>query len=278
MFPGLRARPLLKNFAAAREALAPVLGNSGSPSFRNRIANGNFSLNQRVVVGTVILTAGVYGHDRWKAGAGGCTYTFATNGLDTVITILSGTLLQIVPAAKVEGGAYVASWAGTASGRIGTGPFGASGLVATGVLAAVNLPLEFGVGTLGLVQLSPGTVATPFERVDPDLELVKCRRFYHRNSTATQTAIATGLAFSATSAAFVVPLPAMRASPALISVNLFITNGGGSVLTPSSSSIAVGTDSVLVQINVGAGLSVGQASILYAGNGAGGYIAFDSEL
>ena len=51
----------------------------GTSLIKNKIINGNFDINQRAVSGTVSLAAGEYGHDRFKGGAGGATYTFATS-------------------------------------------------------------------------------------------------------------------------------------------------------------------------------------------------------
>ncbi len=42
----------------------------GTSLIKNKIINGNFDINQRAVSGTVSLSAGVYGHDRWKDGSG----------------------------------------------------------------------------------------------------------------------------------------------------------------------------------------------------------------
>ncbi|MFN5350882.1 MAG: hypothetical protein ACK5A0_15345, partial [Polaromonas sp.] len=73
--------------------LQSALINGGSPSgFKNRIINGQLNINQRGVSGTVTLAAGAYGHDRFKAGASGCTYTFATSANVTTLTITAGTL------------------------------------------------------------------------------------------------------------------------------------------------------------------------------------------
>jgi hypothetical protein len=62
-----------------------LTANAGSTSwqpspigFKNKIINGGFRVNQRAVSGSVVLTVGNYGLDRWKAGASGCTFTFAT--------------------------------------------------------------------------------------------------------------------------------------------------------------------------------------------------------
>lgn len=58
---------------------------------RNRIINGTFAVNQRAFSGGA-LSAGSYGHDRWKAGAGGATYTVTGE----VATITAGTLLLVI--------------------------------------------------------------------------------------------------------------------------------------------------------------------------------------
>lgn len=159
-----------------------ALPNTRPTSFRNRVINGNFAVNQRVVSGTVTLSANAYGHDRWKAGAGGCTYTFATSGLDTTLTITSGTLLQVIEGTVVEGGVYVASWSGTAQARVyqgtASGTYAASGFATASLSAATNTTIEFGAGTLTRVQLEPGTLATAFERRDDELR--RCQRFYEK--------------------------------------------------------------------------------------------------
>lgn len=156
---------------------APFIGSSGSTAGRNRIINGSFFINQRVVSGGVVLPAGSYGHDRWKAGAGGCSYTFSASGNDTIISITAGTLVQTIEASSIEGGPYAMSWFGTSTGKIGAGSAGASGVTATAT-GGVNLNVEFGIGTLTRVQLEPGLVVTPFERRSIAIELPMCKRYY----------------------------------------------------------------------------------------------------
>lgn len=151
---------------------------NGGPlsGFRNAIINGNFGINQRVVSGTVTLAAGAYGHDRWKAGASGCTYTFATSENVTTLTISSGSLIQVVEGLNLMTGTYSLSWEGTAQGKIGAGSYGNSGITGS-VTGGTNLNIEFGTGTLRLVQLEKGSVATPFEYRPYDKELGSCKRY-----------------------------------------------------------------------------------------------------
>lgn len=149
---------------------------------RNRIINGNFGINQRVVAGTVTLTAGAYGHDRFKGGAGGCTYTFATALNVTTITISAGTLQQVVEGLNLQSGTHVLSWTGTAQGKIGAGSFSATGVTGTAV-GGTNLTVEFNTGTVSKVQLEEGSLATVFEQRLFPVELAMCQRYYEKSYT-----------------------------------------------------------------------------------------------
>ncbi|RQO57035.1 hypothetical protein DBV14_09505 [Variovorax sp. KBW07] len=159
--------------AGARGALA-----LGMLDFRNLLINGRFAVNQLALSGTVVLAAGAYGHDGWKAGPAGCSYSFAKVGNLTTITIISGTLRQVVHGIKLDGGDYVLSWTGTAQGRIAAGTYGANLVTATSVTAAVNLIVEFNAGTLTNVQFEEGTTPSIVEKVHPLEELIRCQWYY----------------------------------------------------------------------------------------------------
>ncbi len=170
-------------------------GDTGSIVFRNRLINGNFSINQLNLSGTVTLAAGAYGHDGWKAGASGCTYTFAASGIDTVITISAGSLLQIVEDRKIEGGVYTLSHAGTANARIAvsgaatSGAYAATPLASASAGAGQTVTVEFTTGTVSKVQLEQGTTASTFERRPYDFELRMCQRYYEVSSEASALVI-----------------------------------------------------------------------------------------
>lgn len=145
-------------------------------SLTNLVHSGNFQINERGVTGTVVLAAGAYGHDRWKAGISGCTYTFSTSAGITTVTISSGTLLQVIEGKDIRGGSYVASWSGTAQGRINSGAYSASGITAT-LVGGVDATIEFGTGSLSLVQLEIGTQSTsPIVRPHA-IESQICKRY-----------------------------------------------------------------------------------------------------
>jgi hypothetical protein len=149
----------------------------------NTADNNGFAVNQRGYVSGTALAAGAYGHDRWKAGAGGCTYTFAApSGPSNSITITVGTLQQIVEGEALAGGTYTLSWAGTAQGRIGAGSYAASP-VSGSVTAGANTTIEFNTGTLSRVKLEIGSVATPWVALSPQQQLAACQRFYQKFPT-----------------------------------------------------------------------------------------------
>lgn len=133
------------NKAAARTTLGvPALSELDQG---NLLINSNFSENKRAVAGTVTLAAGAYGHDRWKAGASGCTYTFESSGGVTTLTITAGSLIQVIEGEQLQTGTHVLCWTGTAQGKIGSGSLSATGVTGS-VTGGANLNIEFGTGTL----------------------------------------------------------------------------------------------------------------------------------
>jgi len=150
--------------------------------FKNRIIDGGFTINQRGYTSGTSLSSGSYGHDRWKGGASGGTYTFtqASAGVNTTITITAGSIIQVIEGVNLpEGGTYVLSWTGTAQGKIGAGSFGASGITGT-ITAGTNTNIEFNTGTCGNVQLEVGSTATSFDYRPYGTELNLCQRYFTR--------------------------------------------------------------------------------------------------
>jgi hypothetical protein len=200
---------------------------------RNRLHNSGFRINQRSYVSGTALAAAAYGHDRWKAGAGGCTYTFTQAQPATTITITAGTLQQIIDATDVEGGSYMLSWTGTAQGRVNAGTYAASPVAVIGLAANTTITVEFNAGTLGTVQFEAGTVATAYERQQYSDDLRHCQRFYQAGSwllygynTASQ-GVAHGMGLPVT----------MRATPTMTNTVTASTNASGitiGVVSPSA--------------------------------------------
>ena len=201
----------------------------------NRVINGNFAINQRgYVSGTALpaspTVANGYGHDRWKAGASGCTYTFTATLPDTTITITANTLTQIIEAGMIEGGVYTLSWTGTAQARVyqgtPTGSYAASPVVTASLTAGTNTIVEFNAGTVGKVKLEIGSVATPFNRQSLAKSMADCQRYYCTIDFVMKfyggAAINTGQS---------VTLPvAMRAAPTTVIVGPTYVNSSGLTL------------------------------------------------
>jgi hypothetical protein len=157
--------------ADTAEYLVPVT------ACKNRLINSQLLINQRGVSGTVSLSAGAYGHDRFKAGSSGCTYTFATSNNVTTLTITAGSLQQVIEGLNLESGTYTLSWTGTAQGKIGAGSYGASGITGS-ITGGTNTTIEFNTGTLSLPQLEKGSAATSFDYRPYTTELALCQRYF----------------------------------------------------------------------------------------------------
>jgi hypothetical protein len=177
---------------------------------RQAIINSNFAVNQMAVSGTVILAAGAYGHDMWKAGASGCTYTFATTLNITTITITAGSLIQVVEGINLYSGTYTLSWIGTAQGKIGAGSYGATGITGTAV-GGTNLSIEFNTGTLSKVQFNAGDAALLSQPKNYGDELLACARHCKVLKGFNRAAFNAGNTFT-TAKYFDLP---MRAAPTL---------------------------------------------------------------
>jgi hypothetical protein len=217
-------------YQTAAQVAAVVIGDT-------RIINGNFAFNQRVYVSGTALPAtpvtAAYGHDRWKAGAGGCTYTFTAAIPDTTVTITVGTLTQIIEAGVIEGGVYTLSWTGTAQARVyqgtPTGSYAASPLTTTSLPAGTNTIVEFNTGTLTRVKLEIGTVATPFNRQSMAKSIAECQRYYATGQIISGGTMTTGQAIYGP---YSLPVT-MRASPTLV----IATNGSTNVSSPAISAL-----------------------------------------
>lgn len=178
--------------AIAAAASAAILTYRG---FVNRLRNADFRINQRAVSGTVMLAAGAYGHDGYKAGTDGCTYTFAQSGMVVTLNISTGSLLQPIEAGLIEGGYYRLSHQGTAQARVWQGSTPPAGGYAAAPFTTANLTavtrtnVEFSTGTVLLPQLERGTSETAFERRPHWAELAFCQRYYLRRASAGTTDI-----------------------------------------------------------------------------------------
>lgn len=193
---------------------------------RNRLINSGFKINQRAVGSPVTLSAGIYGHDRWKAGAGGCTYSNSGAGIN-VLTITAGTLQQVIEGRSIEGGTYTLSWVGTATARVGSGAYGSSPLTVTGVTAGAAATVEFNTGTVSQPQFETGLIASQWEVRFSGMEQNICDSYCSfGNFSFCAYGVASGLPF------MLIQLPTqMRAAPSLTLNITTNTNCGTNTLT-----------------------------------------------
>lgn len=227
----------LKDDAAGRASARRYI-RATSGEFRNLIINPLFSINQRAVSGTVTLSSGQFGHDRMKAGAGGCTYTFSTNNGVTTLNITSGSIFQIIEASAFAGraGTYVLSWAGTAQGRIMTDPWGVSGEVSRVCDGSSNVSVEFTNGTVSLVQFERDYV-TDFCTRHVQQEIDFCQRYWQQVVVSFNGMATNGASYSARERL----VPEMRATPSLTS-----TVGGVSGFPSAVPSVLAATSTTVV--------------------------------
>ena len=213
---------------------------------------GNFRVNQREVSGTVGLLVGEYGHDRFRAGSGGCTYTFSTTSGVTEISISSGTIEQEVEGDNLQTGDYILSWSGTAQGQVDGGGFGTTG-VSGALVGGTNSSVDWGSGTLSLTQLEKGSIATSFDHRIIGEELSLCQRYFFRpvpGDSSTFAVLSEGYWTGTDRTITTIHLPVtMRAVPTLSidgAASQYALNTGGTFATATPTLIAIEANSTTV--------------------------------
>jgi hypothetical protein len=145
------------------------------------------------------------------------------------------------------------------------------------VTGGTNLNIEFNTGTLSLVQLEAGSVASPFERIDYGRQLIQCQRYYQVRTAGSGTA--------ANSTTFVGTIPFavdMRASPTVgLTSALQVTDMWSADYTQSSSNISIASARVSTSgVNISAsnfsGMTQARPEIINIATG--GAITLSSEL
>lgn len=192
----------------------------------NILINPLGAINVRAVSGTVVLPANTYGHDRWRSGAGGCTYTFNTVGNVTTFTITAGTLQQVVHSSNVFTSDHILSWVGSSNAQIDGGGFSTSPITAS-LTGGTDATVEFGTGTMSLPQLErkdpDQSKPTEFDYRDPQLERLIASWYSYKITVASSGG------YHATTRTgnwiygdrFFHPLQQMRVGPTII-----LTDGG----------------------------------------------------
>lgn len=258
-------------------------------SSRNLLIDGAFTVNQRGYVSVATLAAGVYGHDRWKAGASGGDYSFTQLPNATQITIASGkSLIQVVEDKNVVGGDYVLSWEGTAQGRYAvdsdtpSGAYADSPIAISSQTAGTTMSVEFDDGTLGKIQLELGAIATEFERLPYDAQLLRCQRYYERIDNAVDKGpYGIGVYTSTTLALIYIHFRTTKRDIPTVghsgTISHFELQGDATISLDSWSALSGNLNIATIQIIV-TGATGGHACALRNNSADATYIDFSSEL
>jgi hypothetical protein len=273
-----------------------VQGAIGAISYRNKILNGAFRTNRRGYVSGTALAAGVpatgvgYGHDGWRAGAGGGTYTFAQLKSATQITITAGTMITAMEDADIDQTSMILSWTGTATARIGVnGAAPSGGYVASPILIACTagqqVSAEFGVGTLGTVQAENGAVRTPMEWVSQQQQDTRCQRYLPSvvSANGSNSPVCYAYANSATQATALwnFPVKARVAPTGLLgrASSDFTVNYSVGIAACTSFTFNIASyDGMQINCTVASGLTVNAGCNIFMNNAAGYLLATGAEL
>jgi hypothetical protein len=165
----------LANYALSGPGATPF-------TFRNKIINGNFAINQRgYVSGAATGIANQYTLDRWRVVTSGQNLAFTASGNGNAVTAPAGGLEQVIEGASIEGGIYTASWIGAGTVSV-NGAAVTNGGQTSSLTAGANVTIKL-VGAVSQFQFEIGPVATPFEQRPIGIELALCQRYYESAST-----------------------------------------------------------------------------------------------
>lgn len=258
---------LLASFIAQ---LRDGAGTTYQLSNRNLLINANGAINQRIYVsGTATTIANQYTLDRWRVVTSGQSLTFGAASPGRTLTFPAGGGEQVIEAAAIDGGVYTLSWTGTATATVNGSAITSGGNTAS-LAANANVTVRFIGGTVTNPQFEKGTVATPFERIDPALETVKCMRRFQAIKGAAP--IATGGWTTSTTAAVSICLrfQRMASAPTLNGTQGTYTVFDGTTqanLTVINAAFAT-EDAMGIDVSVASGLTAGRPATLYAQTGA----------
>lgn len=253
------------NAAEARVALGigPVI------SYRNLLVNSTGSVNQRLYVsGTATTVANQVTLDRKRVVVSGQSLVFGAAAPDRTLTAPAGGFDEIVEAGWIAGGVYTLSWEGTATATV-NGTAITNGGQTAALPANTAVTVRFIGGTVTRAQFELGTVATPFERRPPQVELALCMRECQKSyaiATALGANTASGSAMGSPAVGGVIQAAVRLAVPMRVAGAVRVWSGNGTagvwaayttggVAAAYTPGIAATDSSLLFSITVAAGES-----------------------
>lgn len=197
--------------------------------FRNLIINGNPLINQRAYTsGAATSGANQYTLDRWRVVTSGQNASWTDSAGVRTVTAPAGGMEQVVEGAGLIAGTYTLSWNGTATATV-NGAAVAKGAQVT-LTGGADVTVRMTGGTWSLLQLEPGSIATPFEFRPIAIETQLCMRYYERLDFAANSPIGHGSCMTNPTPPIIgnIPLPFIerkRTSPNVASSGSFTIAG-----------------------------------------------------
>lgn len=201
---------------------------------KNKIINGNPLVNQRAYIsGTPTTVANQYTLDRWRVVTSGQALAFATVENVVTMTIPVGGIEQVIEGLNLQSGTHTISFVATGDTVCEVDTVAKSSGGTFTVTGGINVTVKFssasGTGTVKLIQVEEGSIATNFEFKDYDDELSRCERYgiaYDNISGAGSFGNGSANA-TTTTAQIEIPVPKkMRVEPTLTHVGVFNLGDG----------------------------------------------------
>ncbi|MET3459829.1 hypothetical protein [Variovorax atrisoli] len=213
-----------------------ALGIGSVFSFRNKLINGGFALNQRgYASGAATVSSNQYTLDRWRVVTLGQALTYSASAPGNAVVAPAGGIEQVIEGNNIEGGVYTLSWVGAGTATV-NGAAVANGGQTVALAAGANVTVKF-IGAVAKAQFEFGSVATPFEQRHAALELFLCQRYFETGSLKMTSAypggssnaqLTTTICFKATKRAAPTMTQLGTSTSSNVSANSFVspdTNG-----------------------------------------------------
>ena len=256
-------------------------------SKKNLLINARMRVNLRKTFTGGALAANVYGYDRFKAGAGGCS--ISADQVTGVVTHSAGSIVQVIEDARIAGRtvcfsvedptAAISVTVAGVSGTIaaGVGRRGVALAVPEGATGNVSASWSATGATYRLPQLEVGDAPSSFEWTDIATDIALCERYCQAFTWDAGSAFAMALVLDASTGIAWLDFPTMRITPTARIIGGLQMTGGGPVSSPAAPTLLPSSPANMAMLLVVQGKTPGAAG--YFNPSAGGAtIILEAEL